>query len=179
MPIAVSLRAENHDAWPLRALWDGASAFEATPSMQALGYAPHLTLGLYADIAASEIRAAAKRLFAKATAVELRFKAVRWFDGPPLVLYAAPEPSSALDGLHGALHRLIAPEHCHPNYRQGRFVPHCTLAMQVIPEQRADAIAFAEHTRISLGATFATGDIVAFPPVRVLAQWRLRAAHAS
>jgi len=105
--------------------------------------------------------------------------AVRWFNGPPLALYAAPEPSAALGSLHASLHELISPRHCHPHYRPDRFVPHCTLAMHVMPENRVDAIAFAERMRISVAVTFEMGEIVAVRPVNLLAQWRLRTSTPS
>ncbi|SDR52520.1 2'-5' RNA ligase superfamily protein [Rhizobiales bacterium GAS113] len=174
MPVAVSLSVAGSDADAILALWDQASAFELTPSMRALGYAPHITLGIYEDEAVEEVRAAAAALFASQEAIRLRFKALRCFNGSPLILFAEPEPSPTLLRLHGALHRLIAPERCHPHYRPGSFIPHCTLAMQVEPDRREEAMAFVRSARLDCRVAFTEGDVVAFHPVRLISRWRLQ-----
>jgi 2'-5' RNA ligase len=175
VPLAVTLRAGEGDAGALLALQDEAAPFAAGPSMRELGYWPHVTLAIYEDVVPQELREIAAQLFDGAAAIELAFEAVRWFEGPNMTLYAAPAPSRALEELAGKLHRLIAPERCHPHYRPGCYTPHCTLAMMISPDAREDAIAFARRKRIRFRAAFMDGEVVSFPPPRVEARWRLPA----
>jgi 2'-5' RNA ligase len=172
MPKAVTLRVARSDAAPLLALQGEAADFASC--LRELRYGPHVTLAVYDHLETPELRAAAAKLFDGAVAVELVFKAVHWFDGPSLTLYATPSLSRNLDRLVRKLNRLIAPEHCHPHYRPGCFIPHCTLATTIGADRRADAIAFARGKHISLRAAFTEGEIVSFPRPRVEARWRLR-----
>ena len=174
MPFAVILRVSESDAAPLLALQDEAVDFASY--LRELSYGPHVTLAIYDDIEMPELRAAAEQLFERAVAVELVFEAVRWFEGPALTLYAAPAPSRDLDELDRKLHRLIAPERCHPHYRPGCFIPHCTLAARISAERRDDVIAFARRKRIGFRAAFTEGEVVSFPPARTQARWRLPAS---
>ena len=173
MPIAVTLAATERDADPLLRLWDEASQFEPAPSMRALGYVAHITLGIYDDDAAEEVDVAAMALFAHRDAIRLRFRVLACFDGTSPVLYAAPDPSAPLLDLHGTLQALMAPESCHAHYRPGSFVPHSTLAMRVAPERRELALDFMRKTKIDCKVVFGRGDVVAFPPARVLSRYSL------
>ncbi|MBV8963215.1 MAG: 2'-5' RNA ligase family protein [Hyphomicrobiales bacterium] len=179
MPVAVTLRPYENDVAPLLALQDETAVFTPAPSLRELGYEPHITLAVYEDLAAPEVVAAAAKLFEGSIAIKLVFEEVRWFEGPPLTLYAAPTAAPELDAFARRLHLLIAPGRCHPHYRPGSFVPHCTLAMGIKAEGREKAIAFARRKRISLIAAFTRGEVVAFPPPRVEAQWHLPLANAS
>lgn len=178
MPLAVTLRAAESDAAPLLDLQDEAAAFVAGPSMRESGYGPHVTVAIYEGLTAGELRALPAQLFGGAVAVELNFEAVRWFAGPTLTLYAAPLPSRALEALTQKLHRLIAPQRCHPHYRPECFIPHCTLATMIGAERREDAIAFARRKRIRFRTPFTVGEVVSFSPPRVEAKWPLAAASA-
>lgn len=171
MPLAVTLRVDESDAAPLLDLQDEAAAFAA--SLREPGYGPHVTLAIHDGLEMLEIGAATAQLFDGAVAVELIFEAVRWFDGPSLTLYAAPAPSQDLDELVRKLNRTIAPERCHPHYRPGCFIPHCTLATKIGADRRGDAIAFARGKRIGFRAAFTAGEVVSFPPPRVAARWHL------
>lgn len=168
MPLAVTLRAT--DGRPLQALADAAAAFEATPSMAALGYAPHLTLAVYETIERTALAAAADAAFSEGTAVTLTFDRIASFEGPPLVLWAAPRPAAQIMAMHAALHRCIDPALCHPHYRPGAWVPHATLAMAVRPEQRGAALDWAARPRPAFRVKFDRGDEVQFPPVELLAE---------
>ncbi|MBW0005771.1 MAG: 2'-5' RNA ligase family protein [Hyphomicrobiales bacterium] len=176
MPIAINLRVGEHDTAAFRKLQDEAAALLSLPSLHDLGYWPHVTLAVYDDIESHVVHAAAALLFSGAAPVELEFAAVRFFEGPVLTLYAAPSPSPELENLARKLHRLISPERCHPHYRPGSFVPHCTLAMNISPDRHDEVFDFARRKRIHLRATLTGGEIASFPPPRVEASFPLAGA---
>lgn len=177
MGFSLNFRISDASAPAVTALWDAVSAFEDQPSMRALGYPPHFTFAIYdTDETSEDLRQTAiERAAAGACDVRLTFNRIRTFAGPPLVLWAAPEPLDALMRMHEAVHTVIGPSLCRPYYRPGFWVPHCTLGMAVRMEQRDDALAFAENFRGHVEATFDVIDCVTFPPLRITAEKRLSA----
>jgi 2'-5' RNA ligase len=175
MGFALNIKISPASAPAVTALWDAVSAFEDQSSMRALGYSPHFTFAIYdTDDVSEELRQAAmERAATGECEVRLTFNRVRTFAGPPLVLWAAPEPQDALIRMHAAIHSVIDPALCRPYYRPRFWVPHCTLGMAVRPERHDDAMAFAENFRGGIEATFDVVDCVTFPPLRVAAEKRL------
>ena len=167
MAFAISLKAANDTAVPIRALWEEVSWFESRPSMAALAYPPHLTLAVYDDIPLDRLKAVLGEAFAATSPVRVTFTRLRFFDDP-LVLWAEPSPSAALAGAHARVHARIDPGLCHPHYRPYAWVPHCTLATEIRSECRADAIALAARPFPTFKVVFDVADCISFPPVVVL-----------
>ncbi|MBZ6077034.1 2'-5' RNA ligase family protein [Microvirga puerhi] len=168
MTYAISLKAVNHTADPIRALWDRVALFEGTPSMVALDYAPHITLAVYQKIAPELLKMALLRAVEGIPALRLTFTRLRVFEGDPLVLWADPSPSAALAQLHARVHDSIDPANCHPHYRPGAWIPHCTLGTKIRKDHRAEAIAFTTQPIEPFDVLFDVADCVTFPPVSVL-----------
>ena len=172
---AISLSADNTSAQPIRALWGEVAQFEDAPSMQALGYPPHITLAIYDAtlVAAEQARTVLAEAIRGATAPRAFFESVRIFDSDALILWAAPQPSPDLHRLHNALHRRIDPALCHPHYRPDAWIPHCTLGTRIRPERRDAARAFAKAFTGRFAVDFDSADCVSFPPVVLLESHRL------
>jgi 2'-5' RNA ligase len=175
MAIAINIRADNASASEVERLWDQIAAFEVEPSMRALGYRPHFTFAIYDAPEIEEETAQRAMLSAAMREAQLRieFKRIRWFVGPPFILWAEPAASEALARLHASVSAAIDPAHCRPHYRPGKWTPHCTLGSRINDEMRNDAIAFARSFNRSLMVLFDVVDCVVFPPVRVFAEQKL------
>lgn len=175
MALAINIRADNGSAGEIERLWDHVAAFEAEPSMRALGYRPHLTFAIYDSLAIGEKTAWGAMLAAVVCEAQLRieFKRLRWFEGSPFVLWAEPTSNEALTRIHSSISAAIDPAHCRPHYRPGMWTPHCTLGMHIADERRDDAIAFARSFDDTIEVLFDVADCVAFPPVRVMVEQRL------
>ena len=169
MAFAISLKAVNDTAAPIRGLWDEVARFESRPSMVALGYPPHLTLAVYDDIPPVQASAALRKAFAGGPALRLTFTRLSFFDDP-LVLWAEPSPSADLTSAHARVHACIDPQLCHPHYRPGAWVPHCTLGTQILAKHREGAIAFADRPIPSFEVVFDIADCVSFAPVVIMAE---------
>ena len=178
MPFALTVKSLDVTAHAIVSLWDQASAFEDFPSMRALGYPPHITFAIYDSPDASEQLAIATvaKIANGRTALELGFDRIRAFDGPPPVLWADPEPKTDLREIHDQIHAAIGPRLCHPHYRPGSWVPHCTLAMRTRADRKTDAQAFANAFCGGLRVVFDVIDCVRLAPLNVVAESRLRAA---
>jgi 2'-5' RNA ligase len=174
---ALSLSSSNASAAAITALWDQISVFEDSPSMRALNYPPHVTFAVYdSPEVTEEMAVAAMELMARGRSPnEIGFDHVRSFAGPPLILWADPEPTDALHEMHRQLHTAIDPAFCRPHYRPGNWAPHCTLATRILPDRDAQAMAFAQSFRGGLRVVFDSIDCVTFPPVTIVAAAKLPA----
>jgi 2'-5' RNA ligase len=177
MAIAINVRADGESSCEVEQLWDQVAAFEDEPSMRTLGYRPHFTFAIYDSPAIDEETARQAMLRAATSEVQLRieFRSVRWFVGPPLVLWMEPVNDAALRRWHASVSAAIDPAYCRLHYRPGQWRPHCTLGTRIIDGRRHDAIAFAGSFNRSISVLFDVADCVIFPPVRVVAEQKLPA----
>jgi 2'-5' RNA ligase len=114
--------------------------------------------------------------FAGASALNLTFARLDYFHTEPLVLWAEPSPLPALNSAYEAVHARIDPSLCHPHYRPGAWVPHCSLGTKIPADRRAEAITLAVQPIEPFQVTFDVADCVSFPPVVVLREHRLARA---
>ena len=168
MPFAINIKAINKTARPILDLWDEVGPLEDAPSMPALGYPPHITFAIYDEGDARDVRSALAIVFARMAPIRLTFAAVNWFDNTPPVLWAAPSPNAQLHDAHAAIHRLIDPATCRPNYRPGQWVPHCTLGTRIAPSHRAAALALTQRNIAPFEVIFDIADAASFLPVEVI-----------
>jgi 2'-5' RNA ligase len=175
MAIAINIRADNDSAGEIERLWDHVAAFEDEPSMRALGYRPHFTFAIYDSPAIEEKTAWDAMLRAVEDEAQMRivFGRLRWFLGPPLVLWAEPADDAILTRWHASISAAIDPAHCRSHYRPGAWTPHCTLGTRIADARSNDAMVFARSFDRSITVLFDVVDCVVFPPVRVVAQRRL------
>lgn len=175
MAVAINIRADNDSANEIERLWDQVAAFEDEPSMRALGYRPHLTFAIY-DSPEIEKKTAWKAILGATIGgaqLPIAFRRIRWFVGPPLVLWAEPEASETLARWHASVSATIDPAYCRPHYRPGAWMPHCTLGTHIADRKSNDAIAFAQSFDRTIEVIFDVVDCVVFPPMRVVAQRQL------
>jgi 2'-5' RNA ligase len=175
MGLSINIRAENASASEIEHLWEQVAAFEDEPSMRALGYRPHFTFAIYdtPEIEPKIAWDAMLRAVEGDAQLRIEFRRIRWFAGPPLVLWAEPAFDETLARWHASISRAIDPIHCRPHYRPGAWTPHCTLGMRIPDAKRDDAISFARSFDHSIRVVFDVVDCVSFPPLRVVAEHRL------
>ncbi len=173
MPHAIVLKCAHDSAAPVLDLWREASRFEAAPSMEALNYAPHLTLAVYADIAPSSLFAAAEKVFGEMRSFQVEFSGIGHFPNEMLVLWARPADDRILKNIHAAIHGEIDPVLCHEHSRPDRWVPHCTIAMKIPSSSAAAALKWVAATPARFTLTFDVVDCISFPPVEILREVKL------
>ncbi len=174
MQYAINITASDVTAARLCDLWAAFDRFDPEPPMASLGHPPHVTLAVYVEIAEAEADGVLASAFESAPPVRLRFSALRCFEAPGFVVWAAPDPSEALARLHMAVYAAIDPGRCHERYRPGNWVPHATLAVGIPEYRRAAARALAAQAIAPFEVVFDTADCSAFYPVRTIARRPLR-----
>jgi 2'-5' RNA ligase len=173
MAFAININASGGTGARIRDYWAKFGRLEPLPSMAALDYPPHVTLAIYDTIPAGKLQETSRVAFRGCPPVRLRFDKLAYFEHPQLVFWAAPEPSGSLLRVHAAVHGLIDPSLCREHYRPGQWVPHCTLATNVSPNYRQEALALASKGIEPFDVVFDRADCVEFTPVRIIEGYTL------
>ncbi len=178
MPFAINLRCDNSTCDPLRALWNEFGELEPSPSMQAMDYPPHLTLAIWEDIAQDHLTATLNNLFDNFTEVTARITHLNFFEAPhAIIAWAAPELPDAVADLHARLHASIADPPSRLNYQPGHWIPHCSLATNIPPQQKQAALDLVHRAIDPFEVVFDVADIASFLPVEVLHKKQLAATR--
>lgn len=169
MAYAVSIRSDNDTCEPIRLIWETCGALEASPSMEALNYAPHITLTIYDDMEVSRLLSVFDFAVCRLDRTRIRFESLSYFeDADRIVLWAVPTLPDTIRAVQTLIHSRIDPNLCRPHYRPDSWVPHCSLATTIALSRRAEAIALANRPIEPFEVDFDVADCISFPPVRVL-----------
>ncbi len=174
MPFAINLRSDHESAEAIRYLWEKCSSFEASPSMAALDYPPHITLAVYDEMNTELLFAALDEAVVGIPHLTIRFEHLGHFVAPhAIILWAAPTLNEGANLLYERAHSFINSGLCRPSYRPGIWVPHCSLATDIDPSRKAEAIDAANRPIEPFDVVFDVADCASFPPVEVLYERRL------
>lgn len=143
------------------------------PELGMHGYAPHLTLAVFDELALEPLVARLDGLFRGAGAPGLSFDVLGSFPDAG-VLHLVPTPSAELLALQARVYQALAgvAAGCRKAYRPGHWTPHCTLAAKLTPDDlgRAFALCARGWTPVEARAS-AVALAQEGPPPRDL--WRL------
>jgi len=108
--------------------------------LEALGMAPHLTLGMCQQLDLETFRPQLQQRVSESLPLPISLGSVGLFPGD--VLFFAPIITRALLVLHHDVWKLLegSGTECAPLYEPGRWVPHCTMTMNVRPDERMAAL---------------------------------------
>jgi 2'-5' RNA ligase len=112
---------------------------------------PHVTLGVCDEISQTFKNALA--LFAKEiTPFDLSLSSVGVFNSAEGVVFLAPTVTRSLLDLHQRFHVFLDQHSAKkwPLYLPGAWVPHCTLALRLTPEQLQQAFAIAATIKLPM-----------------------------
>ena len=169
MPFSINIRSDNDSSKPIRSLWRECALLEEPPSMEVLGYPPHLSLAVYDDIDETILFNAFDTAFTELAKVTVRFERLSYFDaGDRVILWADPILPSVIAEIHNHIHQLIDADLCRPNYRPGAWVPHCSLAIAIDSNRRNAAIALSKRLISPIEVEFDVADCASFFPVEVV-----------
>jgi 2'-5' RNA ligase len=172
MPYGITLKSCNTTAVEILRLWEEASIFEPSGSMQELGYPPHVTLAVFAQWP-QKVSAVMSEVFSAQKKLSITFDAVDYFDNDCVVLWAKPRANPDLSRLHHRLHSHFDTFECHEHYRVGQWTPHCSLATKVPQSAKSAATAWANSRKLAFSVEFDFADFVQFPPVVIHEELRL------
>src|SRR2546429_1716137 len=167
MPYAVELALDSTSAAAVRRAWrelaDAGIGYVAGS-----GARPHVTLGIWEALDHRAAEAELKRFAAETPAFRLSFASVGLF--PRVAVFLAPAVTAELLDLHAGFHRRFGRlgQASWDHYRPSSWVPHCTLATDLEPEQFGDALAIAARVPLPLESPPGEAGILEFRPVKQL-----------
>jgi len=167
MPYAVTLRLDTAGAAAIGRLWDALATVGIEDTL-ALGYVPHVTLGIWPDASdAKPLQRAAAKAAASKTTPWVTFAAIGTFPGNPAALFAAPVVTTELLRWHADLVDELPPPH--PHYRPDAWIAHVTLTKGLAgPGGAAAALALVAPLWAPFRCRLDRVDLVRFRPVDVL-----------
>jgi len=159
-------------------VWDALDAVVVQP-MRGHGIRPHVTLTSGDHIDQGALEPALATFAASMHPFRLTLSSVGLFATGEGVLFFGATVSRALLELHAEYSRVFgrAVRQANTYYRLGAWVPHCTLAMGLRPEQVGEAVAIALRAPLPLHGNVAEMALVRVPegPVETLGLFQLGA----
>jgi len=129
-----------HDLWKEIAVAGVSSYMLDTDST------PHLTLSVCDSLDPIAFRPALEELASQMAPFRLVFSSLGVFKAADSVVFLAPVVTAPLLSLHAAMHEVLERFTATPwaHYLPERWVPHCTLAMKLLPMQVGSALQYCK-----------------------------------
>lgn len=175
MAFAINVRSDNDSSNGIRSLWERCGTLEASPSMSAMQYPPHITLAVYDEIDLTDLYSGFDAALQNLGRMTIRFESLGYFEAPnAIVIWAAPVVPEEFSAAHASIHSNINVDLCRKNYRPGFWTPHCSLATSIDLAKKKDALAVVDQSIDPVEVTFDAADCASFMPVRVLRESTLK-----
>lgn len=152
------------------ALWQLLADEGVSSLLPDLGSVPHISLAVFDDLEVERILPVLADFARETSSVPITFAAAAAFPGDEGVVYLAPVVTGELLDAHEDFHaRLAATDlECHPCYRPGSWVPHCTVGQDLPAGAIATALDHARRANVFGPAELDALTLVAFRPVVTL-----------
>jgi len=167
MPYAIELALDPSSDAVVRRVWHELDRAGITWMVRS-GARPHVTVGVWETLDVEETMRELTRFADETAPVPLTLANVGMFPG--VAVFLAPVVTAELLDLHAHLHRRLAESGggAWDHYRLGAWVPHCTLASDLEPDQYQSAFAIAARAPLPLECLLVEVGIVEFRPVNQL-----------
>ncbi len=167
MTLAVPLYFDPETEAAIVAVWQALADSDVAPYMHRSGNRPHITLSIYRDLPRDACRQILGDLAARQPALPLTFSHLGIFTRPDPVVFLAPTFSQPLFALHARVNQLLDALGDMPAeyYLPGNWVPHCTLAVEMPPENIAPAVEIARRLPLPLVGMLSEVCLLEFPPL--------------
>ncbi len=170
---AVTLVARNKSAKAIEPIWEEVARLEDEPYMKSLNYPPHITLAMCDAIDGAALQKMLGQSFKKEAPIRVQFSKVKLVEREQLGLWLMPSKIDRLQALFHAVQSHIDSGDCRPAFQPGKWEPHCTLAAQISPANKAAAAKFAATKIEPIEMVFNAIEIIDYAPIELVKQWRL------
>lgn len=166
MPYAVVLYLDSKDAKPLRQTISLLAQKNIAPYMQDSSIPPHVTLAIYDELKCQTCEQKISALARKVSGFDLFFSFIGLFQTDEPVVFIAPTVTDQLLSIHHILHETLKDDAKDPweYYLPGRWVPHCSLAVEFPPQNTMEAIQICRQLSLPLSIRVASLGVVQFQP---------------
>lgn len=167
MGFAVEVYFDQQTERRIRRLWQELADRNVCSVLPAIGSRPHLSLAVYDHVDPEEVRPALAELAALQAPLQVDLTSVGTFPGAECVVFVAPDATPELLDLHRRVCARLAEFglRTHEYYRPGRWVPHCTIAMELEPAQVPRALEICRASDVCGPSSIVEIGLVQFRPV--------------
>lgn len=141
-----------------------------------MGDRPHVSLAVFTDIDLPCLETLCRDFAAGLAGFPVTLQAVGTFPTADNVLFLLPVPNLKLLQVHHNFHTRLKCAHQRSSsyYHPGKWVPHCTLELELPDAQFRVALKAAHDFFTPIQGVFASLGIVSFRPIEYLAEFQLQ-----
>ena len=168
MAFAVILYLDPTTEAEVQALWALLAEKEIGAAIATMGIRPHISLTGVDNLDAQQVCAMLRTFAQGASPLTIKFGAVGTFPTEQGVVYLAPVVTPELLRLHEELGVRLADLgfSSHEYYRPGNWIPHCTVAINVLPAGVPAAVDVCRRSNLFHAARLVEIALVEYLPVR-------------
>jgi 2'-5' RNA ligase len=176
MPYAVVLYFNKHSEKFIQDIWSDLSNHGVPSEIHHVGIRPHITLGIYDELTCQPCDSELSRFAPQTAHLHLSFTHLGFFTHPEKVLFLAPTPTSELLDFHARIHQLLNRQTQGPwdLYQPGRWVPHCTLALDLDQDTLEKATQLCSQLELPVEMHATQIGVVEFLPVTEMYHFDLK-----
>jgi len=171
MPFAIQLFFDSKVEQSIRTIWQEMAENNVAPYLGTSGNRPHISLALCDDLDKATCQAKLETWAAGVKPLPVSFQQLGLFPAPGAVVFAGPVVTRELLALQREVDELLDgccvwPEYDY--YRPGKWIPHCTLAMEFDDALLPRALDIASHLTLPLNGQIIGVGVIEFRPVKHL-----------
>ena len=175
MPYAIHLFFDSSTEKVIKSAWKQLADTSIAPYMHQSGNRPHFTLAIYQSL---DLKQAEERINIIASAqnpLSVDFAYIGFFPTIPGTIFLGSTVTNDLLGLHAQVHESMTQIGLNPDpyYLPGRWMPHCTLALEIEPELTIKVLRVGLHIPLPIHGRIIEVGIIEFRPVKHLFRTRL------
>jgi len=176
MPYAIVLYFDERSEYSIQEIWKKISDNGIPNEIHGAGIRPHITLAIYDELLCQPCDNELARFASKTTHLNISFSHLGIFTNPETVLFLAPTPTRELVNFHSKVHECLSTEARQPweFYQPGKWVPHCTVALDLDQEQLHEAISLCADLHFPMNLHATQVGAVEFLPMKDLFRFNLK-----
>ncbi len=173
---AVELYFDPETELAIRGFREKVYAAGVEPVIGKLGDRPHVSLAVFGSVDIPCLIEMVREFFYQLPSFPVILSAIGTFPTSDNVLFLSPVPTSHLLLIHRKFHQQLKCSHLRSSsyYYPQKWVPHCTIELELPEEQFTTALTAAHKFFIPLKGHFTSVGIVSFQPVNYLAEFQFR-----
>jgi 2'-5' RNA ligase len=175
MPYAIELFLDGTTDGLVREVWKKYAEAGISDYLSRSDSRPHITLAVFERLTLEQCQDPLNRFVAEHHFPELEFSHLGVFYSEKNVVFVAPTVTPELLELHRKFHRQFEPlmEQEWESYREGRWVPHCTLGVDLPKDKIAQAVQCSLTLSLPFRCRVVEVALIEFRPVRQICACRL------
>ena len=170
MPYGVMLYFDDQTEEKIIKVWKALAENNLSSNIFDSEIRPHITLAIYEELDCQPCENELVKIAAKTASMAIQLTHIGIFTTPEPVLFAAPLVTKEILNFHKNLQVRLSGNGKNPweLYKPGKWVPHCTLALDFKMENMAEIIRACRELPFPMDVRAVQLGVVNFKPVRDL-----------